>query len=319
MKEAAGRWAEKNPGYLIVLPVGWSTTFGLKFAFKRQTTLMQKLIIILIGMVMGLSSSAQLQIGVFGGIANYQGDLVDKIYQKPKAAGGLEVGYQISSRINLRAGLSFAKVQGADSLSDDPVLKGRNLSFQTPITEFSVVGEFNTFDLDVKRWSPYVFAGLAVFHYNPYTYDASGNQAFLQPLSTEGQGIPGYGRKPYSLTQLAIPFGGGVKYNISDRVRIGLELGLRKLFTDYLDDVSGNYADPGDLLAVKGQQSYDLSYRGDETPLGDPNYPPKGAQRGSPKYKDYYYFTGLHLSFLFPDGNGGNRARKGGYGCPSVF
>jgi hypothetical protein len=59
-------------------------------------------------------------------------------------------------------------------------------------------------------------------------------------LSTEGQGIyPD--KKPYSLWQPTIPFGGGVKFAITENLRIGFEIGLRKLFTDYLDDVSTSY------------------------------------------------------------------------------
>jgi hypothetical protein len=285
---------------------------------------MQKLSFLVIGFIFSLQSMAQLQLGVFGGIANYQGDLVDKIYQNPKGAFGLTLGYQISNRINLRAGLTFAKVAGADSLNNQPDLRMRNLSFETPITEFSLVGEFNTFDIDLKSWSPYVFAGLAIYHFSPYTFDSKGNKVFLQPLSTEGQGLPGYpDNKPYALTQIALPFGGGVKYKISDNFRVALELSMHKLFTDYLDDVSGNYADPADLLANKGQQSYELSYRGDEVPGGDPNYPSKGITRGSPKYKDYYYFTGIHLTFVLPQSDGGGFAKGSGrnrrYGCPTTF
>lgn len=284
---------------------------------------MQRIVLFFITAFTGVHAFAQVQIGVFGGIANYQGDIVNKLYQSSKPAFGLTVGYPLSGRFNLRAGFTFAKVAGADSLSNQADLRLRNVNFQSPISEFSIVGEFNTFDMDLQRWSPYVFGGLAVFHFNPYTFDQQGNQVFLQPLSTEGQGLPGYPQsKPYALTQLAIPVGGGIKYDISDNVRLALEIGLRKLFTDYLDDVSGNYADQNDLRNAKGQLAVDLAYREDELPNGDPRYPAKGETRGSPKYKDYYYFTGLHLIFKLPEGNGrtftANRRNKG-YGCPTVF
>jgi hypothetical protein len=269
-------------------------------------------------------AQSQLQIGVFGGISNYVGDMTDKPYTNSNGAVGITVGYQILNRVNLRAGFTYAKVNGADSLAKQQDVRLRNLSFQSSISEFSAVAEINTFDMDYKKWSPYVFGGLAIFHFNPYTYDQQNNKIFLQPLSTEGQGLAGYPR-PYALTQLAIPFGGGIKYNISDKIRIALEVGLRKLFTDYLDDVSGNYADPNDLLTNRGQQSVDLSYREDELPFGDPFYPPKGETRGSPKYKDYYYFTGLHLVYtLAGDGKSASSfsskaGRNKRYGCPTVF
>ena len=260
-------------------------------------------------------SIAQFRLGVFGGLSNYQGDLVDKPYKSSKAAFGITVSYPLSERFFIRAGLTFGKVAGADSLSDKPELLARNLSFQSPITEFSVLGEYNIFNLDQIRWTPYIFAGVAVFHYNPYTFDAAGNQVYLQPLGTEGQGLPGYSANQYSLTALSIPFGGGVKYAISDRVQLGLEVGLRKTFTDYIDDVSDGYADPSDLLIGRGPQSAELSYRGDE--VGFPAYPVKGFTRGNPKSKDYYYFSGLHLTFQLGDGSGGGRNK--GYGCPTVF
>ena len=294
---------------------------GLKFALIAQTTPMQKLLIILIGCLVSYQSKAQFQAGIFGGIANYQGDLVDKLYQNPKQAFGISVGYQLNQRINLRAGLTFAKLAGADSLGESEDLRMRNLSFQSNITELSLVGEFVTFDMDIKSWSPYVFAGLAVFHHNPYTFDQNGNKVFLQPLSTEGQGLPGYAQtKPYSLTQVAIPFGGGIKYNITNNIRVALEVGLRKLFTDHLDDVSGDYADAGELMAAKGPLAIDLAFREDELPNGSIVYPNKGDQRGNPGYKDYYYFSGIHLTFRLPEGRSGDRAsRKSGYGCPTVF
>lgn len=286
---------------------------------------MQKLVFLFVVSLSANASFGQVQLGLFGGIANYQGDLVDKPYQQPGAAFGLTAGYQLSNRITIRAGFTSGRIAGADSLNKKD-LRLRNLSFQTSVSEFSLVGEFNTLDLSYKKWSPFVFAGIAVFHFDPYTFDLRGNKVFLRPLSTEGQGFVNYPNKPYSLTQFAIPFGGGIKYKISDRFGAALEVGLRKLFTDYLDDVSGNYADPNEIFANKGQQAVDLSYRGDEVPGGNLNYPLKGDQRGSPKYKDFYYFSGFHLTYLLASKNGdeggysrGSGKRKNNYGCPTVF
>lgn len=280
---------------------------------------MRKLLILSFFSFFSLYSLAQVRLGVFGGLSNYQGDLVDKLFKSSRGAFGFTATFPVSDRFSIRTGLTFAKVAGADSLGKAS-LKPRNLSFQSAITELSVVGEYTFFNIEQTRWSPYIFAGLAVYHFNPYTFDRSGNKVFLQPLSTEGQGLPGYSTKPYSLTQLAIPFGGGVKFAISDKVQIGFETGLRKLFTDYLDDVSGNYANAADLFAGRGSQSVDMAYRGNELPGGNQSMPSKGQQRGSPKYKDYYYFTGLHLTFQLGEGGDGLFSGKGkkGYGCPSV-
>lgn len=287
---------------------------------------MRKLFTLYLLLFFSVVANSQVQVGVFGGVSNYLGDMTEKLYQNSGGALGFTIGYQFTNRFNLRAGFTYGKVSAADSLSDQEDIQLRHLHFQSNLTEFSLVGEFNTFDLDIKRWSPYVFGGLAVYHFNPYAFDRRGLKVFLQPLGTEGQGLPGYAQtKLYSRTQMALPFGGGIKYHISDNVRIALEVGLRKLFTDYLDDVSGNYADENELFTGRGEQSVDLSYREDELPFGDPAYPQKGETRGSPKFKDYYYFSGLHLTFALPSGgndvkNYSSRAsRNKRYGCPTVF
>lgn len=277
---------------------------------------MRKLLFLSILSLSITASYSQLQLGVFTGLSNYQGDLVDQPYQAGRAAFGITGGYQFSDRLAVRGGLTFAKVAGADSLHDKDYLRLRNLSFQSSITELSLRGEYNVFNLSSMKWTPYAFGGIAVYRFNPYTFDQAGNQIFLQPLGTEGQGLPSNPEfKSYSLTQLAIPFGGGIKYAISDKVHLGLEVGLRKLFTDYLDDVSTNYADENELLATRGPKAVELAYRGDEVPGGDPLYPAKGSQRGGAKEKDWYYFSGLHITFNLGEGFG---LGKKGYGCPKV-
>ena len=271
--------------------------------------------IICLFLIVSSSFAQQLHIGVLGGLAAYNGDLTEKIYPKKVTNGaiGVTANYELADQIFIRGGFTYAVVGGADRFSEDPELIKRNLSFETKVNEFSLMGEYYLFNLYERKLSPYGFAGLALYKFNPYAYDAAKNQIFLQPLSTEGQGLPGYASKPYKLTQVAIPFGGGLKYVINDDFRVGLELGMRKLFTDYFDDVSGNYADANDLFNANGQLAVDFAYRGYEVPTGNPNYPAKGAQRGSPKSKDYYYFTAIHLTLRI-NGNGGNGGGGGGRG-----
>lgn len=262
-----------------------------------------------------------IHIGVFGGLAAYNGDLTSKIFPKKVTNGaiGITANYELTEHIMLRGGFTYAIVGGADRFSDRPDNVMRNLSFETRLFEFSLLGEYNLLDISLTRYTPYAFAGVAAFKFDPYAYDLNKNQVFLQPLSTEGQGLPGYGTKPYKLTQLAIPFGLGFKFAITDNFRIALEGGLRKTFTDYLDDVSTGYADEADLLAAKGQLAVDMSYRGDEIPGGSPAYPVKNQQRGGADAKDYYYFTGLHLTYRI-GGNGGGGyggGKKNRLGCPT--
>ncbi|MEI9945402.1 MAG: DUF6089 family protein [Chitinophagaceae bacterium] len=261
-------------------------------------------------------------VGVFGGVSAYNGDLTDKIFPAKVTNGaiGITGNYELTDNIMLRGGFTYSIVGGADRFNKDPELAKRNLAFETSIKEFSVVGEYYLLNLYDNRISPYAFAGLAVYHFDPYAFvPGSRQKTFLKPLSTEGQGLSSYpGRKPYALTQMAIPFGGGVKFAITEDLHLGVEVGLRKLFTDYLDDVSTSYVDPADLLAAKGQLAVDMSYRGDEVPGGDPTYPSKGYQRGGAEQKDFYYFTGVHLTYRLKFNNsGGGGGRRSRTGCPT--
>lgn len=264
-------------------------------------------------------------VGVAGGLANYNGDLLDKLYAKKITNGfiGLTVHYELQDQILIRGSYNFARVNGSDIYSEKPELVLRNLSFESAISEFSVVGEYYLFNLYERRFSPYGFIGLGIFHFNPYSYDSTGRKVFLKPLSTEGQGIYPE-KKEYSLWQPTIPFGGGVKFAITENLRIGFEIGIRKIFTDYLDDVSTSYPNSNDLLAARGQTAVDFAYRGDEVPGGDPVFPTKATQRGGAEQKDIYYFTGLNISFRpsFGGGGGGGRSRGFGknskFGCPKV-
>ena len=274
--------------------------------------------------------SQSIHVGLFGGLSAYNGDLTDKLFPKKVTNGaiGVTANYELTEQLMIRAGFTYTVVGGADRFSTNDSLIARNLAFETKIYEFSALGEYYFFNLNEQKFSPYIFGGLALYHFNPYAFNGSTEKIFLQPLSTEGQGLSQYpDRKPYALTQLAVPFGGGVKYAFTERFRLGLELGFRKLFTDYLDDVSSSYADQNDLLAEKGQLAVDMAYRGDELPGGNPNYPSKGAQRGGASHKDWYYFLGLHLTYRLGggDGNGGGgyggTRMKGGkkkFGCPTV-
>ncbi|RYY96064.1 MAG: hypothetical protein EOO11_14405 [Chitinophagaceae bacterium] len=267
-----------------------------------------------------LSAQSRFQLGLFGGVSQYQGDLQSSTFQSrfANAALGLTGTYDISPRFALRGGITLSALEASDRYNSKPELRPRNLSFATKLADASLMGQYTFFNPDEIRWSPYVFAGVAVFRVKPYTYDTSGQKWYLMPLGTEGQGLEQYPeRKAYHYTQFAIPFGGGVRYAFNQTWSLGVELSVRKTFTDYIDDVSSSYAAREDLLAARGPKAVELAFRQGEV---DPaaQYPEKGSMRGQEKRKDLYYFTGLHLQYRFgAGGNGGGRG-KGKYGCPVV-
>ncbi|MHA4842747.1 DUF6089 family protein [Flavitalea antarctica] len=267
-------------------------------------------------------SQQRVHVTAFGGFANYSGDLQTKRLTLDQSHGtfGLGLKLDITNHFSARAGFNYGRLEGNDK-KNEGLLKARNLNFQTGIVEGNLMIEYTLLDLSEKKFSPFAFAGVAIYHFNPYTYDTLGNRINLQPLGTEGQGLAQYpDRKPYNLTQFAIPFGAGVKLRVSDNVVLSYEIGLRKLFTDHLDDVSNTYVDQTLLNQARGPRAVEMAYRGGELKDGDPNYPADGTTRGGPKYKDWYYFTGVGISIGIrgiTNPFSGNRSNYGKTDCPT--
>ncbi len=265
-----------------------------------------------------LLHAQQVSLDLFGGLSNYQGDLQTKRFTTDQSRGAFGIGlrYGLTDHFDVRTNFTYARIGAADKFDkSDATLRARNLSFESKITEGNLLLDYNIINLKYHSFTPYVFGGLAIYHFNPYAYDSLGNRVYLKPLSTEGEGLAQYpDRKPYHLTQLAIPFGFGIRWRVTDNVMLSYEVGLRKTFTDYLDDVSTTYVDEATLVADKGPQAAGMAFRGDEVKNGA-TYPPSGTVRGGSKFKDWYYFSGVTVSI----GIGATRGRgsnNGRISCP---
>ena len=243
----------------------------------------------------------QLSLQISPGLMNYGGDLQNKVYtfQQSNFSLGAGVIYSIN-KISLRARLTYGKIKGDDL--HNTKFKDRNLSFASNIGEASLTLEYDLHLLDeTQKFTPYIFAGVGLFHFNPYTFYDS-QKVYLRPVGTEGQGLAAYpDKKLYPLTQFAIPIGIGIKYKISDRIILGLEFSSRFLFTDYIDDVSGKYPDENELFKQRGQRAVDLSFRGNEI---DPSLQfPSGKIRGNPNHNDNYYTSSFSFIYVLPQGS----------------
>jgi len=254
--------------------------------------------ILLVGMLLPLMTQAQWNVNLYGGFSNYFGDLQERPFTTNQAGGSFGAGlqYDLTGHFSVLSNLTYGRVSAADGYATKADHRARNLNFETVIGEWNLLAEYNLFDPRQHKLTPYVFAGIAVYHFNPYSYDSTGRKVYLRPLSTEGEGLAQYpNQKPYALTQFAIPFGGGIKFRISDRVTLAYEIGLRQLFTDYLDDVSSRYVNEDTLLAARGPEAVQMAYRGNQI-KGGAGYPPDGTVRGNPKHKDWYYMSGLRVT-----------------------
>jgi len=230
------------------------------------------------------------ELGAFGGSAGYLGDLNQ---HNPVQPSGLAVGAFIQRNFNpylsLKLNLTHGTISGADSTSSTQQFRDRNLSFKTRLNELTALLEFNfmrfTPGADFNHYTPYIYFGAGVVDYNPTaTYQ---NQEYdLRPLMTEGAA--------YSNIALAIPYGAGFKYNFNSSWNVGLSFGYRYTRTDYLDDVSGAYADRSTFTNPVAKALSDRSGEKTGVYLGVP-----GTQRGDYRGYDNYMFIGLSISFTF--------------------
>jgi hypothetical protein len=174
---------------------------------------------------------------------------------------------------------------------------------------------------DLKgKLRPYGIVGVGVYHFNPKTQDKNGNWVALQPLHTEGQGFPQYpDRKEYKLTQMELPIGFGFKYYLKENMFIGLEVLHRKLFTDYVDDVSTTYIDPiyfsQNLSPANAALARQLNYRGTYSWATTRPSAIVGEKRGDPKQNDAYFSTILRLGWRLREMSGAERQLR----CPLYY
>ena len=278
---------------------------------------MKKIFVLLITSTIAFISNAQHgEIGIFAGASLYQGDLTPGIVsiQSPNIAYGLFGAYTPIDRFTIKGSFYRGRIAADDADQKNAKLRERNLSFRSNITEVGLRGEFNILGFQpadmYTPFSPYFFVGLAATHHNPKA-EYQGEWYELQPLGTEGQGIIGYIPK-YDRVIVAIPYGGGIKYALSEHFTVGFELGVRKTFTDYLDDVSTTYVDPQTLLnsSSQGDLILALSNRTGELLGGEPIQFEEGSVRGNPDNDDAYLIGGFSISYNIIGAGGYNYGRK---------
>ena len=245
------------------------------------------------------------QVGEFGvtaGVAHYFGDLNNRAgLNRPKPALGLFYRKQFGNYIGARLAVRYAQLGYSDKYSKNDYQKSRNLSFNTNIWEIALQGDFNFFkfvpnDPDYL-FTPYITLGVGIFSYDPYAM-LNGSKEFLRPLGTEGQNAGYLGRKAYSSMSFSIPFGVGVKYNLTEKMNISFEVAHRFTGTDYIDDVSTTYAgaalfpnDPGGFSTAQLLQ--DRSYEIDPNNM----IGVQGRQRGFSKQKDQFVIAEIGISY----------------------
>ena len=241
--------------------------------------------------VKNTTNSSKLSFTAGIGIANYVGDLINgnTAFQQSSYSINAGLNYAIIAHLNARFDIGFHNVQGYDS-KPGGAHPERNLSFRSNIIEFSLAAEFTLMNMDKHKFSPYIFAGIGAFNFNPRAYYGSGGTHKLRELGTEGQGLAGYPAQ-YSSMASEFPLGIGIKYVINKKLMLQGEFNYRVSGTDYLDDVSTYYPDKA-LLDAKNPQTSKFTYRGEGPYPKNPT-----LKRGDASNKDGYYTTLIKIAY----------------------
>lgn len=193
------------------------------------------------------------EVGFGLGTFNYTGDLTRTYrFANSSPAGTIFYRNNVSNVVSVRATITAGQLKGEEKPIDAFAVE-RGASFSTFLFETSLGFEYHFLnwrdDKRPMRYTPYLFAGFGLF------------------------GISGYENKPeeYSNVQATLPFGGGFKYIMNPKFYLSFEVGIRKTFFDYLDNISA----------------------GDQTV--------KNYQYGNPNDFDNYFFVGITLTRTFYD------------------
>lgn len=245
---------------------------------------MKRFFVIIFSILIYSSVSAQntADIGIWGGVGSYIGDMthVDKASSlNPNA--GLFVRYNFNSRISLRTSALLGPIGAEGFYEEQP------WDFNKFVTDLSVMGEFNFFRYIIgsKRysWTPYLMGGVGGSIYS-YNFDPVELQRVGAYIDTERN--PN-GEKPM-VFGLNVLVGFGFKFNIGERLGVGVEAILRKYFNDQIDDLD----DPRKFY------NNDAAINPDGTTTG--------AWQGYNDFlhnNDFTIHLGVHLTYRFYRGN----------------
>jgi opacity protein-like surface antigen len=235
-----------------------------------------------------ISKAQNIEAGLFLGTSLYNGDIdvnVKNAFQQMRPAVGIYGKYILSPAVAVKAQFYHGTLYGDEKkYPASDYRQTRGFSFESPINEISLQGEWHFLNLDkgfaIDNGDPFVslyaFGGLGGAFFNPTTNYNEPNPV-KEDVSLDKNAV-------YSKSTLALLGGVGAQFRLTDTWYLGAEMSVRKTFSDYLDGIS--------LL-------------------------------GGPKVKDYYYFMGLTVGYRFGGDSGlvGNSGRwnrsRNKTGCPT--
>jgi hypothetical protein len=159
------------------------------------------------------------------GINLYKGDVSDwkllpnlNQLKVISTAVKFNVRYQRTQAFAYRGQVSFGRISGAGMNNPGPISSLKSAFFTSPLVEMSGIVDYNFLDYQtdrkVKNWSPYIYGGVSYM--------------FASPKGSVGSATPFF--------TWAIPYGVGIKYQLTPRLGLQWEFGSSKTFSDMLDN-----------------------------------------------------------------------------------
>ena len=194
-----------------------------------------------------LAAQVRWETGLLLGGAGYQGDLNPENYPLLKelnpAYGGF-FRYYLTPSFSTRLWGMSTQLSGSDrNFPLEAPHRLRDFSFRTKFTEFSFTFEWDPFGKSHypeskyryhPKVTPYFFAGIGMARFKPetdYQVDFKMDENIAPPILADEA-------KSRTVQLPVVPFGGGLRFDLSKSTTIALEGALRFADSDYLDGVS---------------------------------------------------------------------------------
>ncbi len=183
------------------------------------------------------SGQGRAEYGLFLGTSYYNGDINhSQQFYSPSLGLGAIANYNLSKHLAVGLKGFYGRLNGNDADFSNSENVVRQASFSTSVIDISAIVEFNFMSYtssgfikkNDERFTPFVFLGIG----GNYVFNSTDNS-----------------------TPVTIPFGLGFKYNIFERVTLGLEWSFRKTFNDTIDGVI-NVQDPENTPSIHNDDWY---------------------------------------------------------------
>lgn len=277
------------------------------------------------------SAQYNLDYGFCIGTGNYLGDIggdkfarrdfvADLHLNQTRLSSHVFVRYRLSRVFAVRGQLGTVYLQDDDALTSYIPRAARNASFRNFVNELSFRSEITLFQRPLitgytskfrAGLNVYVSGGITAFTHAPqaqldedavrehFPDEQSVVHQTLMARAAGGEWLDLRSQKTegveYGLASVGFPLGGGLSFIVNNKIRFGVELFWNITLTDYLDDVSGTYADPSTLTS-EGLVLSSPSSQAQINALGVASwnvaghqYNPEGRTiRGNPENNDSY-------------------------------